>query len=246
MERSMEPMMKRDMASLSTARAEYQQDTMPVPVTSPARPSYLRIKRILDVVIAVVLLLLLLPLLGVVALLIRVTSPGPVLFRQQRVGQGGHLFIMYKFRSMVVDADPRVHEEAVNSYRLGQKLAEDCPALAYKLVGDSRVTRVGAPLRKTSLDELPQLFNVIRGDMSLVGPRPALPYEVACYTVHELLRLSVPQGMTGLWQVNGRSRVSYTEALALDVEYARRCSFALDCTILLMTIPTLVFARGGA
>jgi lipopolysaccharide/colanic/teichoic acid biosynthesis glycosyltransferase len=169
-----------------------------------------------------------------------------VLFRQQRVGQGGRLFIIYKFRSMVVDADPRVHEEAMNRYRLGQKLAEHSPALAYKLVADPRVTRVGALLRKTSLDELPQLFNVIRGDMSLVGPRPALPYEVACYTAHELLRLSVPQGMTGLWQVKGRSRVSYTEAFALDVEYARRCSFALDCTILLMTIPTLVFARGGA
>jgi lipopolysaccharide/colanic/teichoic acid biosynthesis glycosyltransferase len=168
------------------------------------------------------------------------------LFRQQRVGQGGHLFIICKFRSMVVDADPRVHEEAVNSYRLGQKLAEHSPALAYKLVTDPRVTRVGALLRKTSLDELPQLFNVIRGDMSLIGPRPALPYEVACYTAHELRRLSVPQGMTGLWQVKGRSRVSYAEALALDVEYARRCSFVLDCTILLLTIPTLVFARGGA
>jgi lipopolysaccharide/colanic/teichoic acid biosynthesis glycosyltransferase len=203
-------------------------------------------KRILDVVMAVVLLLLLLPLLGVVALLIRLTSPGPVLFRQQRVGQGGRLFIMYKFRSMVVDADPRIHEEAVNSYRLGQKLADHNPALAYKLVADPRVTRVGALLRKTSLDELPQLFNVIRGDMSLVGPRPALPYEVAGYTAHELLRLSVPQGMTGLWQVKGRSRVSYAAALGLDVEYARRCSFALDCTILLLTIPTLIFARGGA
>jgi lipopolysaccharide/colanic/teichoic acid biosynthesis glycosyltransferase len=131
----------------------------------------------------------------------------------------------------------------VNSYRLGQKLAEHSPALAYKLVADPRVTRVGALLRKTSLDELPQLFNVIRGDMSLVGPRPALPYEVACYTAHELLRLSVPQGMTGLWQVKGRSRLSYTEAFALDVAYARRCSFALDCTILLMTIPTLASAR---
>jgi lipopolysaccharide/colanic/teichoic acid biosynthesis glycosyltransferase len=246
MERSVGRMTKRDLALLSMARAEYQQDAVLVPITSPARTLYPWMKRILDVVLAVVLLLLLLPLLGVVALLIRLTSPGPALFRQQRVGQGGRLFIMYKFRSMVVDADPRVHEEAVNSYRLGQKLAEHSPALAYKLVADPRVTRVGTLLRKTSMDELPQLFNVIRGDMSLIGPRPALPYEVACFTAHELLRLSVPQGMTGLWQVKGRSRVSYAEALALDVEYARRCSFALDCTILLLTIPTLVFARGGA
>jgi lipopolysaccharide/colanic/teichoic acid biosynthesis glycosyltransferase len=246
MKRSVESMTKRDTAGLSIAGAAYQQDTVLVPGTSPARTSYVRMKRILDVVIAVVLLLLLLPLLGVVALVIRLTSPGPVLFRQQRVGQGGRLFIMYKFRSMVVDADPRVHEEAAKSYRLGQTLAEHSPALAYKLVGDPRVTRLGALLRKTSVDELPQLFNVIRGDMSLIGPRPALPYEVACYTAHELLRLSVPQGMTGLWQVKGRSHVSYAEALALDVEYARLCSFALDCKILLLTIPTLVFARGGA
>src|SRR5919201_1636479 len=136
MTRSAGRMTKRATARLSIARAAYQQDIVLVPVTSPARTSYLRIKRILDVVIAIVLLLLLLPLLGVVALLIRVTSPGPVLFRQQRVGQGGRLFIMYKFRSMVVDADPRIHQEAVTSYRLGETLAEHRPGLAYKLVAD--------------------------------------------------------------------------------------------------------------
>lgn len=216
------------------------------PLAFPAGTWYPRLKRAMDVVIAVVLVIALLPLMGVVALLIRLTSPGPALFRQERVKQGGRSFTMYKFRSMTVDADPRIHEEAARHYARGEKLTADNPVMHYKLVGDPRVTRVGAVLRKTSIDELPQLFNVIRGDMSLVGPRPPLPYEAALYAPRERLRLSVPQGMTGLWQVKGRSRVPYKEALALDVEYARRRSLALDCKIILLTIPTLLFARGGA
>lgn len=216
------------------------------PLAFPAGPWYPRLKRAMDVVIAVVLVIALLPLMGVVALLIRLTSPGPALFRQERIKQGGRSFTMYKFRSMTVDADPRIHEEAAHHFARGEKLTADNPVMHYKLVGDPRVTRVGAVLRKTSIDELPQLFNVIRGDMSLVGPRPPLPYEAALYSPRERRRLSVPQGMTGLWQVKGRSRVPYKEALALDVEYARRCSFALDCKIILLTVPTLLFARGGA
>jgi lipopolysaccharide/colanic/teichoic acid biosynthesis glycosyltransferase len=146
---------------------------------------------------------------------------------------------------MKVDADPRVHVEATLRYVRGEKLTADNRAM-YKLVRDPRITRVGAVLRKTSIDELPQLFNVLRGDMSLVGPRPPLPYEVSLYSPRERMRLSVPQGMTGLWQVKGRSRVPYKEALALDVDYVRRRSFVLDCKILLLTVPTLLFARGGA
>jgi lipopolysaccharide/colanic/teichoic acid biosynthesis glycosyltransferase len=200
----------------------------------------------MDMVIAVVLVIVLLPLLFAVALLIQLTSPGRALFRQERIKQDGASFTMYKFRSMRVDADPQVHLEAIQRYFDGAQLARDDPGLNYKLTQDNRITRVGVFLRRTSIDELPQLFNVIRGDMSLVGPRPALPYEVARYSERDLLRLAVPQGMTGLWQVKGRSCMSYEEALALDVEYAQACSWLLDCKILLLTIPTLLLARGGA
>ncbi len=215
-------------------------------VVSSVGAWYLRLKRTLDVVTAVVLVVVLLPLLSAIVLLVRLTSPGPALFRQRRIGQHGRPFTMYKFRSMSLDADPRIHEQAIDAYVRGHALASGTSSLPFKLSGDRRVTRVGGALRKTSLDELPQLFNVIRGDMSLVGPRPALPYEVARYTARELPRLSVPQGMTGFWQVKGRGRVPYQEALALDIAYVRQRSFALDVKILLLTIPTLLFARGGA
>lgn len=211
-----------------------------------ARVSYLRLKRLFDIVVAAILLIVLLPFLAVIALLVRLTSPGPALFSQRRTGQGGRTFIMYKFRSMVVDADPKIHEEFVLRYMSGQALADGNCHTPFKLVGDPRVTRLGALLRRTSIDELPQLFNVIRGDMSLVGPRPALPYEVQHYTPIEALRLSVPQGMTGLWQVKGRSRVLYKDALGLDLEYAQRCSFGLDCQILVSTIWVVLSMAGGA
>lgn len=210
------------------------------------RAWYPRCKRVIDVAGALVLLILLLPLFVAVALLIRVTSPGPILFRQRRMGQHCQPFTMYKFRSMRVGADPRIHQEAVSRYIAGEKLAGDGVRAAYKLANDTRVTPVGAVLRKTSIDELPQLFNVLCGHMSLVGPRPALAYEIVRYSPEEFLRLSVPQGLTGLWQVKGRGRVTWKEAVALDVEYVHSCSFTTDCKILLLTIPTLVFARGGA
>lgn len=215
-------------------------------VAYPTRSVYPYAKRTLDVVAAAVLMVLLLPLIIVTALLVRFTSPGPVLFRQQRVGRHERPFTMYKFRSMIADADPRVHEEAIARYFQGEELAQGDQRVRYKLVSDPRITPLGRILRKTSIDELPQLFNVLRGDMSLVGPRPPLPYEVAHYSSYERVRLTVPQGLTGLWQVKGRSRLSRHDAFALDVEYARTCSFALDCKILLLTVPTLLFAVGGA
>jgi lipopolysaccharide/colanic/teichoic acid biosynthesis glycosyltransferase len=210
-----------------------------------ARPLYRWTKRALDLTLGLVLVLMLLPLLIVVALLVRVTTPGPAIFRQERIGKNGRSFIMYKFRSMYADTDQCVHREAIERFIKGELLDDSNSTLRYKLVGDARVTRVGAILRKTSTDELPQLFNVIRGDMSLVGPRPALAYEVAHYSDAAYQRLSVPQGLTGLWQVSGRSRVSWDDAIALDVEYTQRCSLLFDCKILLLTVRTVLFGLGG-
>jgi lipopolysaccharide/colanic/teichoic acid biosynthesis glycosyltransferase len=203
-------------------------------------------KRALDLVLSILLVAALLPVFLLIAAIIRATSPGPILFRQVRIGKGGRPFVMYKFRSMVEGADSRVHMAAVDHFFNGGVIDASSSRTPFKLKNDSRVTWVGARLRKTSLDELPQLFNVIRGDMSLVGPRPALPYEVARYSERDYERLTVPQGMTGLWQVKGRSRVGYREALDLDIEYVRRRSFWLDIKILVFTLPAVILCRGGA
>lgn len=203
-------------------------------------------KRALDIAIALLLVAVFLPIMALVAVLVRVTSPGSIIFRQERIGKEGRPFTMYKFRSMRADADPRAHQEAIERYIRGEDLSASNPNVRYKLVRDPRITRVGAVLRKTSIDELPQLFNVIRGEMSLVGPRPALRYEIAHYPADALVRLSVPQGLTGLWQIRGRGRATWEEALALDIEYAQRCSFVLDCKILLLTIPAMLRAVGAA
>jgi len=203
-------------------------------------------KRTLDLVVAMLLVIVLSPLLLLVALLVRVTSAGPAIFRQTRIGQDGRPFTMYKFRSMHAGADPHVHQMAIQKYIRGELLTESSPKVRFKLTKDMRVTPLGKVLRKTSIDELPQLFNVIRGEMSLVGPRPALPYELPHFSESALVRLSVPQGITGLWQVRGRGQATWEQSLALDVEYAEHCSFLLDCKILLLTIRSLVFAVGGA
>ena len=215
---------------------------------SPARAAtsfYPWAKRAFDLAIALLLVVLLLPLLLAVVVLVRATSEGPAIFRQERIAKDGRPFILYKFRSMTVDADPRIHQAAIERYIRGDELAADDHTFRFKLASDPRVTRVGAVLRKTSIDELPQLFNVIRGDMSLVGPRPALSYEIARYSQEALVRLSVPQGITGLWQVRGRSRVTWDEAIALDIAYVARRSFIMDCKILFLTIPAVIFGRGG-
>jgi lipopolysaccharide/colanic/teichoic acid biosynthesis glycosyltransferase len=200
----------------------------------------LRAKRALDVVLSTILLVDLLPVFGLCALAIRLESRGPVLFRQQRIGQDGQPFTMLKFRSMYVDADARAHQAFVTSFIRGT--AEGQPTgdgQVYKLVRDSRVTRVGRWLRKTSLDELPQLINVLRGEMSLVGPRPPLPYEVAQYTPADLRRLAARPGITGLWQVSGRSKTTFAEMVALDLAYIRTRSLRTDLAILLKTIPVV-------
>ncbi len=194
------------------------------------------LKRTEDIVLAGIISLLVLPLLPLVALAIKLDSPGPVFYKHERVGRRGKPFHMYKFRSMRQDAD----KDAEALAELGE---EDPRGLKNK--ADSRITRVGAFLRKSSIDELPQLINVLRGEMSLVGPRPAVAAEVAAYDEWQKKRLSVPPGITGLWQVNGRSDVPFDERIWLDFMYIDSWSLWLDLSILLKTIPAVLSAKGA-
>lgn len=193
-------------------------------------------KRCLDIVVALaVLALAALPMLCI-ALAIRLTSPGPVLFRQLRVGKGGRLFTMYKFRSMYQDAELRLAEVMHLNEAVGP---------IFKIRNDPRVTPIGRWLRRTSLDELPQLFNVLRGEMSLVGPRPPLMREVLDYEPWHLERLTVKPGITGLWQVSGRSNLPFQEMMRLDIEYVIHWSLWLDLRLLALTIVTVLSGRGA-
>lgn len=214
--------------------------------------SYLLAKRLFDIVLATVLLVLLAPVIVLVALAVALDSPGPVIFRQKRVlGEQGlgsgkpdqQVFEFFKFRSMYHNADQKVHQQYMENLINGQA-QKGKESNLYKLEHDARITRVGRILRKTSLDELPQLFNILRGEMSFVGPRPAIPYEVQQYKTWHLQRLTVTQGLTGLWQVKGRNERSFDEMVALDIEYVRRRSFWLDLKILLETIPAVLSTRG--
>lgn len=199
------------------------------------------LKRTLDLTVALVALVLLSPLLLAVYVAVRVTSPGAGFFRQTRVGLNQRSFSMYKFRTMREGCDQTVHRDYV--LRL---LAEDVEAEGglYKLEDDFRVTRLGSWLRRTSIDELPQLFNVIRGDMSLVGPRPALAWEVENFPGWAMTRFTVRPGLTGLWQVSGRSRLTMLQGLRLDAVYVVRRTFWFDLVILLRTVPA-VLGRGA-
>jgi exopolysaccharide biosynthesis polyprenyl glycosylphosphotransferase len=203
-------------------------------------------KRLFDLVIASLLIVALLPVLIVCAVLVWRSSPGPVIFRQPRVGVRGREFMFLKFRSMRVDADPALHRDYVAKFINGQAEQQQAAnGSMFKLVEDPRVTPIGSFLRRTSLDELPQLFNVVRGNMSLVGPRPPIPYELEHYRPEHLRRLAVKPGITGLWQVSGRSHTTFEEMVALDLEYIRRASFLTDLRLLIRTIP-VVFAQHGA
>ena len=203
------------------------------------------VRRLLDLTIAAATIVLLSPLLIAVAIAIRLDSSGPALFRQRRVGYGEREFTIFKFRSMRTDADPGGHRDYVTSLIKGSKAATGGRKNLYKLAVDDRITPVGRWIRRWSLDELPQLFNVLSGDMSLVGPRPAIPYEVAEYPNWYLDRFAVKPGLTGLWQVSGRNERTYEEMVRLDIEYAERRSLLLDLSILART-PFTVLARRGA
>jgi lipopolysaccharide/colanic/teichoic acid biosynthesis glycosyltransferase len=206
-------------------------------------------KRMMDVVGSAVALIIGMPLFLIISLAIKASSKGPVFFRQQRVGQYGKRFTCLKFRSMHIDNDPSVHKQYVTELIAGQ--AERKPSNrngegAYKLTNDERVTRAGALLRRKSLDELPQFLNVLKGDMSLVGPRPAIPYEVAAYqTWHRRRVFEVKPGITGMWQVGGRSRIKFDDMVRLDLRYAKSWSLWLDIKILMCT-PRAVLRGEGA
>ena len=207
------------------------------------------IKRVIDVVVSVIALILLSPLLLLIAFLVKCTSKGPVLFRQQRVGRYGVSFTFLKFRSMYMNNDPRIHEEYVARLIAGNaeaNLSDANNKATYKIVNDPRITPLGRILRKTSLDELPQLLNVLKGEMSLVGPRPPVSYEFERYrTWHKRRVFEVKPGITGLWQVRGRSKTTFEEMVRLDLRYAKLWSLWLDLKILLQT-PRAVLSGDGA
>ena len=199
--------------------------------------------RALDIAIAGIALLALLPLLIVIAVAIRADSRGPALFRQERRGLRLRRFVVNKFRTMHTNTSHDEHREFVQ--RLIEGGAERHRDL-FKLVSDQRLTRLGPFLRRSSLDELPQLINVLLGHMSIVGPRPCLDYELERYPEHALGRFAVKPGITGLWQVSGRSRLTFEEMIALDLQYAERQSFWLDVKIILRTVPVVLRGNGAA
>ena len=214
-----------------------------------ARKLFSGVKRVMDIVGSVLALLINAPVFLIVALAIKLSSKGPVFFRQQRVGQHGKPFTFLKFRSMYVGNDASVHKEYVKQFIAGRaelKPSDGNGNGVYKLTNDSRITPVGSFLRRTSLDELPQFINVLKGEMSLVGPRPALSYEVENYDLwHRRRLLEAKPGITGLWQVNGRSRVKFDEMVRLDLRYARTWSPWLDMKILMRTPRAVLFGEGA-
>ena len=204
--------------------------------TTPTNEAVMVVRRILDVLLAGLLVVITLPITAVTALLIKLTSPGPVLFRQDRCGLNGRLFPMYKFRSMVDNAEQlRFELEALNEM--------DGPV--FKSSRDPRITTLGKMIRRFSIDELPQLYNVLRGEMSLVGPRPPLPQEVARYERWQRRRLSMKPGITCLWQISGRNEVSFDDWMKLDLTYIDNWSLLLDLKILLKTVPVVLLGRGA-
>jgi lipopolysaccharide/colanic/teichoic acid biosynthesis glycosyltransferase len=206
--------------------------------------------RALDILGATIALIALAPVLGAIALIIRLDSPGPALFRQRRLGRDRRPFTVMKFRTMHQGVAHDQHRDFVIGLIKGQAPAQPATgavseAPCYKMVGDTRMTRFGRLLRRSSLDELPQLWNVLRGEMSLVGPRPPIPYEVEHYPQHWFARFDVKPGVTGLWQVSGRSQVTLEEMVKLDIEYAQSRSLRLNLWILLRTVPAVLGARGA-
>jgi exopolysaccharide biosynthesis polyprenyl glycosylphosphotransferase len=193
-------------------------------------------KRVFDVVIASLVILIGLPVWLALAAIIKATSPGPVFYKQKRIGKNGTPFMMLKFRSMVADADKQLE---------GLRKSNQASGPLFKMRDDPRVTRIGRWMRRLSIDEFPQLLNVVRGEMSLVGPRPPLPRETQYYTENDWRRLEVLPGMTGLWQVSGRSNLTFAEMVRLDVFYIENWSLSLDLVLMLRTLPAVLAARGA-
>ena len=197
---------------------------------------YLICKRALDMTLSFLALIMLFPLFVIIAIMIKFDSRGPIIFTSKRVGKDGKEFMLYKFRSMVKEAE-RLKGDL--------KHLNETDGPIFKIKRDPRITRVGRILRRTSMDELPQFFNVLKGDMSIVGPRPPLPSEVKEYTLHQMKRLSVIPGLTCLWQISGRSNISFYEWIELDIYYIQHRSFMLDLKILIRTIPVVIIGKGA-
>jgi len=223
--------------------------------TAAETPTYHYYKRMLDLALVGLSALFLIPVMIAIAILIKLDSSGPVFYRQQRVGSkrticNGEViwetipFRIFKFRSMYVDTDDAIHQEHVRAWINGE-LNDNESGAAAKVQNDPRITRMGHFIRKTSLDELPQLINIVLDDMSLVGPRPVPEYEVAQYRQEDYIRLKALPGLTGLWQVAGRGNVSFEEMMELDTEYVRTRTFWKDITIILRTIPAVLSGSGA-
>jgi lipopolysaccharide/colanic/teichoic acid biosynthesis glycosyltransferase len=230
----------------------WQADSKLYPELSPTASRQqvpLLIKRMMDVAGGAALLLVLSPLLAAIAAMIKLTSKGPVIFEQERLGRFGARFKCLKFRTMYTDNDPKIHQEYIQQFISGNEASGNSNGSqqpVYKIVNDPRVTTVGRFLRKTSLDELPQFWNVLRGEMSLVGPRPPVQYEFEIYDIwHRRRILDVKPGVTGLWQVSGRSRTRFDDMVRLDLRYCRTWSLWLDLKILIST-PRAVLGGDGA
>lgn len=265
---SRNPFLTADSDSLDILREDvyfedlYRSDPLSVGFIVDDRPVYFFLKRVMDFTVTLLSMVFILPLMAVIAALVALDSPGPAIFTQERVGgrrvrRNGRVywqrttFKFYKFRSMYTDADQGLHRQFVEAYMNGdhEKMTAIQPdkngADMYKLNGDPRVTRIGRFLRKTSLDELPQLWNVLKGDMSLVGPRPPITYEVANYSGKDMERLTTVPGLTGLWQMAGRGELGFAEMVDLDLEYIECQSLWLDIKILFGTIPAVILSRGA-
>lgn len=200
-------------------------------------------KRLMDVALSSVALVVLSPMFIIIAILIRLDSPGPALFKQGRIGRNGRTFGMLKFRTMRVDADDRAHREAIARVVRGGRVTLASGEQVFKPPDDERITRVGKFLRAGSLDELPQLINILKGQMSLVGPRPALDYELPYYKAWHHQRFAVRPGLTGLWQVRRKEAEDFDDMMRMDVEYVRSFSLWLDVKLILLTIPAIARDR---
>ncbi len=214
-------------------------------VASGTRSAALVAKRVIDVIVAAVLLVVLSPVLLLIGLIVWFGSPGPALFQQERLGKDGRPFTFYKFRTMVDGNDPSAHKNYVRQLITNGSSELKGDTGSFKIENDPRVTRFGRILRRTSLDELPQLINILAGDMSLVGPRPPLSYEVELYSDRARRRLECVPGVTGLWQVSGRCETTFEEMVELDIRYIETWTLGLDMKILARTVP-VVLGRKGA
>ncbi len=248
--------MKKDVAAFRYI----DEKVIPISVPSPAAPPYhgaaektfslsLFVKRILDFVFSFFVIVFGFPFFLLISVMVKLSSPGPVLFVQERIGQNGKKFKFYKFRTMIVGNSDEVHRDFTESFIKGKVVNNGSPnngdQTIFKMYEDPRVTSFGRFLRRTSLDELPQFLNVLKGEMSLVGPRPPVTYEISHYKEWHKKRLLVKPGLTGLWQVSGRSTVPFDEMVMLDLYYCEHWSLLFDLKIILRTVPVMLKGSGG-